>query len=73
LAESLHPAEKDGFQYHFFNAPQNTIDRMKKCFSIGEFISCQDLFNMSEKEKSPTGPSLVSVADAELFSSRCAP
>jgi hypothetical protein len=52
LAESLHPTARDVFQYHFFNALQNVLDHIKKCFSIGEFISSQELLNMAEKVKS---------------------
>jgi hypothetical protein len=68
LAQSLHPAEKDVFQYHFFDATQNILDRKKKCFSIGEFISSQELLYMTEKIKSD-GANLVNMADTELFSS----
>jgi hypothetical protein len=49
MAESLHLGEKDVFQYHFFNVPQNVLGPMKKWFSIGEFIFPQELLNMAQK------------------------
>jgi hypothetical protein len=55
LAGFLDPADEDVFQYQFFNAPQNVLDRMKKCFLISELIFSQELFKMVAKTKVQRG------------------
>jgi hypothetical protein len=50
LAESLHPAEKDIYQYHF-SIPQNILDHVKERFSIGESIFSQEFLTWSKRSK----------------------
>jgi hypothetical protein len=72
--ESLHLSEKNPIYGNFFNALQTVSDCVESCFPIREFVSCQELLDVTEekRDRSQRVPGQVSTVNEMLFSSRSA-